>query len=71
VVFVGYSAESLVGCILDCQLEVILSCSRVQRGNKLLPLKKIVDDAFQFCVHQRNFRLGIPSFCLSQAKLLL
>jgi hypothetical protein len=32
--------------ILISLLPVILSCSRVQRGNKLLlPLKKIVDDA--------------------------
>jgi hypothetical protein len=43
----------------------------VQRGNKLLPLKKIVDDALQLCVHQGNFRLGIFGFCFSQAKLLL
>jgi hypothetical protein len=33
--------------ILISLLPVILSCSRVQCGNKLLlPLKKIVDDAF-------------------------
>ncbi len=70
-VFAGYSAESLAGRILDCQSEVILSCSGVQRGNKLLPLKKIVDDALQLCIHQGNFRPGIPGFCLSQAKLLL
>ncbi len=37
-VFAGYNAESLAGRILDCQSEVILSCSGVQRGNKLLPL---------------------------------
>jgi len=43
----------------------------MQRGNKLLPLKKIVDDALQLCVRQGNFQLGIPNFCLSQAKLLL
>jgi acetyl-CoA synthetase len=44
--FAGYGVESLVGRILDCQSEVILSCSRVQHGNKLLPSEKIVDDAF-------------------------
>ncbi len=70
-VFAGYSAESLAGRILDCQSEVILSCSGVQRGNKILPLKKIVDDALQLCIHQGNFRPGIPGFCPSQAKLLL
>ncbi|KAH9569586.1 hypothetical protein CY35_03G141100 [Sphagnum magellanicum] len=61
VVFAGYSAESLAGRILDCQSEVILSCSGVQRGNKILPLKKIVDDALQLCIHQGNFR---PGTCL-------
>jgi hypothetical protein len=30
--------------LLISLLPVILSCSKVQRGNKLLPLKKIVDD---------------------------
>jgi hypothetical protein len=69
--FAGYGAESLAGCILDCQSEVILSCSGVQHGNKLLPPEKIVDDAFQLCIHQGNFRPGIPGFCFGRTKLLL
>ncbi len=69
--FAGYGAESLAGRILDCQSEVILSCSGVQHGNKLLPPEKIVDDVFQLCIHQGNFRPGIPGFCFGGTKLVL
>lgn len=61
VVFGGFSAESLAGRILDCQSDVLLSCSAVQRGNKSLNLKAIVDDALRICKQKENFQ---PGTCL-------
>ncbi len=61
VVFAGFSAESLAGRILDCKSDVLLSCSAVQRGNKSLDLKAIVDKALQLCIQKDNFR---PGTCL-------
>lgn len=58
VVFGGFSAESLAGRILDCQSDVLLSCSAVQRGNKSLNLKVIVDAALHLCLQKANFQPG-------------
>jgi acetyl-CoA synthetase len=58
VVFGGFSAESLAGRILDCQSDVLLSCSSVQRGNKALNLKAIVDQALHLCKQKENFTPG-------------
>lgn len=58
VVFGGYSADSLAGRILDCHSDVLLTCSAVQRGNKVLPLKTIVDDALRFCKDKEGFQPG-------------
>ncbi|KAG0585142.1 hypothetical protein M758_3G262400 [Ceratodon purpureus] len=61
VVFGGFSAESLAGRILDCKSDVLLSCSAVQRGNKALNLKAIVDEALMLCKQKENFT---PGTCL-------
>lgn len=61
VVFGVFSAESLAERILDCQSDVLLSCSSVQRGNKALNLKAIVDQALQalhLCKQKENFTPG-------------
>ncbi|CAM6077799.1 unnamed protein product [Sphagnum tenellum] len=52
VVFAGFSADALAGRILDCQAEALLTCSGGQSGNKLLPLKRIVDEALQLCINR-------------------
>lgn len=67
VVFGGYSADSLAGRILDCQSEVLLTCSAVQRGNKVLPLKNIVDEALKLCKDKENFQIGEIIFELPMA----
>jgi acetyl-CoA synthetase len=58
VVFAGFSADALAGRILDCQAEALLTCSGGQSGNKLLPLKRIVDEALQLCIDRANFQPG-------------
>lgn len=58
VIFGGFSAESLAGRILDCKSDVLLSCSAVQRGAKVLNLKVIVDEALQLCLEKESFQPG-------------
>ncbi|KAL2633173.1 hypothetical protein R1flu_004652 [Riccia fluitans] len=57
VVFAGFSSESLAGRILDCQAKVLLTCAAGRRGNKLLPLKDIVDHALEICLRDGNLRV--------------
>ncbi|KAG6548991.1 hypothetical protein Mapa_009433 [Marchantia paleacea] len=57
VVFGGFSSESLAGRILDCRAKVLLTCSGGRRGNKVLPLKQIVDNALEICLKEGNFRV--------------
>lgn len=61
VVFAGFSAESLAGRILDCHPKILLTCSAFKRGNKLIHLKKIIDDSLQLCLDRDNFS---PDTCL-------
>ena len=45
IIFGGFSAESISGRINDCQSEFIITADEGVRGGKIIPLKKIVDDA--------------------------
>jgi len=45
VVFGGFSAESLVGRILDCDSRLVITADEGRRGGKLIPLKRNVDEA--------------------------
>jgi len=45
VVFGGFSAESLVGRILDCDSRLVVTADEGRRGGKLIPLKRNVDEA--------------------------
>ena len=49
VVFAGYSAKSLAQRIMDCQAKLVITASASRRGEKIIPLKKIVDDALEIC----------------------
>lgn len=49
VVFAGFSAHSLAGRIQDCGAKIVLTADELYRGNKSVPLKKIVDEALQEC----------------------
>lgn len=47
IVFAGYSSESLCERILDAQCSVLVTADGVYRGEKLINLKQIVDEALE------------------------
>ncbi len=49
VVFAGFSASALSTRINDCQCEVVITSDGSFRGNKILNLKEIIDDALNDC----------------------
>ncbi|MCS7028194.1 MAG: acetate--CoA ligase [Bacteroidia bacterium] len=49
VVFAGFSAQSLAGRIQDCGASVVITADELYRGDKIVPLKKIVDEALTQC----------------------
>ena len=49
IVFGGFSAESIAGRVKDCESEFIITADEGIRGNKIIPLKKIIDDALTKC----------------------
>ena len=49
IIFGGFSSESIVGRILDCKSEFIVTADEGVRGGKIIPLKKITDEALSKC----------------------
>ena len=49
VVFAGFSANSLSDRIIDAEAKVLLTADGGFRGEKITPLKKIVDEALETC----------------------
>ena len=49
VVFAGFSSNALATRINDCQCKIVLTSDGSFRGNKILDLKKIVDEALEDC----------------------
>ena len=49
IIFGGFSADSIAGRINDCQSDYIITADEGLRGGKIIPLKKIVDDALLKC----------------------
>jgi acetyl-CoA synthetase len=49
VVFAGFSASSLADRILDAEAKVVLTADGGFRGEKITPLKAIVDEALESC----------------------
>ena len=49
IIFGGFSAESISGRILDCKSKFIITADEGLRGGKIIPLKKITDDALKKC----------------------
>merc|ERR1712190_73476 len=49
VVFAGFSAASLRDRILDAKSPMICTADEGLRGKKVIPLKKVVDDAIAEC----------------------
>ena len=49
IIFAGFSSDSIAGRINDCQSDYIVTADEGVRGGKIIPLKKITDDALMNC----------------------
>ncbi len=49
IIFGGFSPDSIAGRINDCQSDYIITADEGVRGGKIIPLKKITDDALTKC----------------------
>ena len=49
VVFGGFSARSIADRLQDAQARYIITCDGAYRGNKVIPLKPVIDDALEQC----------------------
>jgi acetyl-CoA synthetase len=49
VVFGGFSAQSIADRIQDAQCSLVITCDGAYRGNKVIPLKNVIDDALLGC----------------------
>jgi len=49
IIFGGFSADSIAGRINDCQSDYIITADEGVRGGKIIPLKKITDEALENC----------------------
>ncbi len=49
IIFGGFSADSIAGRINDCQSDYIITADEGLRGEKIIPLKKITDEALEKC----------------------
>uniref|UniRef100_A0A7N6FMC5 Acetyl-coenzyme A synthetase n=1 Tax=Anabas testudineus TaxID=64144 RepID=A0A7N6FMC5_ANATE len=54
IVFAGFSSESLCERIIDAQSSVLVTADGVYRGEKLINLKQIVDEALEKCRENNN-----------------
>lgn len=49
IIFGGFSPDSIAGRINDCQSDYIITADEGVRGKKIIPLKKITDEALSQC----------------------
>ncbi len=49
IVFAGFSAQSLADRIRDCNAKMLVTNDGLKRGEKLVPLKEISDEALESC----------------------
>lgn len=49
VIFGGFSAKSIADRIQDADAHTVITCDAGFRGNKLVPLKSLIDDALDAC----------------------
>ena len=49
IIFGGFSSDSIAGRIDDCESDYIITADEGVRGGKIIPLKKITDEALSKC----------------------
>ena len=49
IIFGGFSPDSIAGRINDCQSDYVITADEGVRGGKIIPLKKITDEALKSC----------------------
>jgi len=49
IIFGGFSPDSIAGRINDCQSDYVITADEGVRGSKIIPLKKITDEALVSC----------------------
>jgi len=49
IIFGGFSPDSIAGRINDCKSDYIITADEGVRGGKIIPLKKITDEALESC----------------------
>ncbi len=49
IVFAGFSSTALADRINDCQAKMVLTSDENYRGTKVIPVKKVVDEALENC----------------------
>ncbi|MEZ5046038.1 MAG: acetate--CoA ligase [Chitinophagaceae bacterium] len=54
VIFGGFSAQSIVDRINDASCSMVITADGTYRGNKLIPLKEIIDEALPHTLHVKN-----------------
>lgn len=56
IIFGGFSADSIAGRINDCKSDYIITADEGIRGGKIIPLKKITDEALAQCPNVKKMR---------------
>uniref|UniRef100_A0A8D3D0X3 Acetyl-coenzyme A synthetase, cytoplasmic n=1 Tax=Scophthalmus maximus TaxID=52904 RepID=A0A8D3D0X3_SCOMX len=64
IVFAGFSSESLCERIIDTQSSVLVTADGVYRGEKLINLKQIVDEALEKCRENNRPLSGLLWLCV-------
>ena len=54
IIFGGFSSESIAGRIQDCKSDFVVTADEGIRGGKIIPLKKITDDALKNVLVLKN-----------------